>query len=137
MGIFGSFSRVAAVGTMIVGLGLAAGTAEAATPPGIAKQHPVFGNVVCDDGSTPTVFSGGGRSGWVDGTLYVITSATFQATFVPNDGSPPISETFTKTYGAGPKGDTLSCTSEGTFDDPDGSGTFSAQFDVVAVPGGK
>jgi hypothetical protein len=104
--------------------------AFADTPPGLLKQEPdVF---VCN-GEVTEIFGGNGRTGWVDGVLYMAQSFSLEGTVTAPDGSvEPISES--KTWGNGPKrsGPAVTCTAH--FEVEENGFVFEADFTVTAVP---
>jgi len=81
------------------------------------------------------VFGGNGRSGWVDGSLYVARSIHFEGTFTPADGGPVESFSFTKSFGRGPAGETVHCVSHEEGSDETGSFVADGEVNAVRVPG--
>ena len=73
------------------------------------------------------------RSAFINGELFLLRTLEFSGTFTPLVG-PVQTEEFSKTYGRGPRGETITCTA--SFNDVvPGEGTFvgSSTATVVAV----
>jgi len=117
----------AAVATAVLGI---AGPVAAETPSGLAKKEPLLG-FSCGGGPIE-IFGANGRSSWVDGTLYLLRSFEFSGAFTPNGGSPETEE-FSKTYGGGPSGETITCTATIDEESPEGRFVASVTATVVAV----
>jgi hypothetical protein len=105
--------------------------ALAETPAGLAKKEPLLG-FSCGGGSIE-IFGARGRSGWVDGTHYLLRSFEFSGTFTPIDGGEPQTDVSSQTYGLGPSGETITCTASFTEETPEGTFVGNATATVVAV----
>lgn len=82
-------------------------------PPGLQPADLVY---ECDGGLTATVSSGNGRSGWINGEKWALVSID-----VTYDGD----SVYSKEYGNGPSGDTMSCSAT--------DGLFEVTINVVEV----
>ncbi len=124
--------RIASLGvTAALVTVLTAGSAVASTPPGLANG----GDPWTCNGTESVVFGGSGRSGWLNGVLYQAVEFSGTATFTPTDGA-PVTETFGKTWGKGPKGgEVVVCTASDSGSDETGSWTWEATVWAVKVPG--
>lgn len=109
----------------MVGMGSAAGAA----PPGQEKK---VGEVWICDGVETTILTSSGRIGWVGDTQYKATSAHFEGTFTPADGSEPETFTFDKTWPSKTTEGEISCTQD--VEETDATGTFVGHGEVTAVP---
>jgi len=128
--------RRAAVLAVVAGVATAGmgAPALADVPPGLAKKPP---DIFICDGTESVVFSGGGRSGYLNGVQYLATEFNISGTFTPSDGSEPQTFSEIKTWGNGPAGEEVACEAHGEETSPEG--TFVADFVITAVkvPGPK
>lgn len=121
-----------------VGAGVVAGFATLAlgapavaeTPPGLLAQEP---DVFMCNGEETEIFGGNGRTGWVDGVLYMARSFSLEGSVTAPDGTvEPVSEA--KAWGNGPPGAGPAITCTAHFEDEEDGFQFEADFTVIAVP---
>jgi hypothetical protein len=115
-------------GVVAVSATLGMVTTASAAPPGLEKRG---GEAFVCDGEDVVIFTTSGRQGWIGDTLYLARSVHFEGTFTPADGGEPQTEVDDKTYGGGPAGDVITCTS--SFTETDETGTFTGEVLVTAV----
>jgi hypothetical protein len=122
-----AFVGAVAAGAALVGLGAPA----LAAPPGLESR---FEELEFDcGGDTLLIVAANGRMGWAGDDKYLLRSLTFDGTFTPSDGSPPQTESFSKTYGRGPNGPTLDCSASINETAPDGDFAATIEISVVQI----
>lgn len=131
-------NRLLVAGLLTASVAAVSGSVAAA-PPGLDGGPPPglsdSGDVYLCDGAESVVFGGNGRTGWLGGSMYQAVKAEGSSTFTPVGGD-PIEESFSRTWGKGPKsGEVVHCSQSGSGVDPDGEWSFEITITAVKVPG--